>query len=311
MTVQNDLRHRKWMAYKRSFPLYLLLAPAVVYMFIYGYMTFPYIWLAFVRYNVRQPLFGMEFVGLKNFEFFFKSQSAWTVSWNTIKFNLISIGGGTILSLGIAILLNELASRKFVRVAQSVIIFPYFISWTSVHFMLYNLFGDSTGLINNLLKALGQQPVFWYGDAKIWTYIISGVLLWKSFGMNTVIYLAAIMGVDQEIMEAGMIDGAGRFQRIIHIMLPAITPTVCILVLMSVGKIFYGDFGMIYALIGDNGVLYPTTDIVDTYVFRALRKTGDPSTAMAVSLFQSLIGFGTVLASNMTVKRLYPDGALF
>lgn len=299
------------MAYKHSFPLYLLLAPAVIYTFIYGYMSFPYIWLAFVRYNVRQPLFTMEFIGLKNFEFFFKSQSVWTVSWNTIKFNLISLTGGTVLSLGIAILLNELACRRFVKIAQSVIIFPYFLSWTSVHFMLYNLFGDSTGLINNVLKALGQKPIFWYGEASIWTYIISGVLMWKSFGMNTVIYLAAITGVDQEIMEAGMIDGAGRFQRIIHIMLPSITPTVCILLLMSVGRIFYGDFGMIYALIGDNGVLYPTTDIVDTYVFRALRKTGDPSTAMAVSLFQSLIGFGTVLASNITVKRLYPDGALF
>lgn len=311
MTLQNDLRHRKWMAYKRSFPLYLLLAPAVIYMFIYGYMTFPYIWLAFVRYDVRKPLFGMEFIGLKNFEFFFKSQSAWTVSWNTIKFNLISIGGGTVLSLGIAILLNELANRKFIRITQSVIIFPYFISWTSVHFMLYNLFGDSTGLINNIFKFLGLETVFWYGNAEIWTWIISAVLLWKSFGMNTVIYLAAIVGIDQEILEAGMIDGANRFQRIRYILLPAITPTVSVLVLMSVGKIFYGDFGMIYALIGDNGVLYPTTDIVDTYVFRALRKTGDPSTAMAVSLFQSLIGFATVLASNMTVKRLYPDGALF
>lgn len=311
MTLQNDLRHRKWMAYKRSFPLYLLLAPAVIYMFIYGYMTFPYIWLAFVRYDVRKPLFGMEFIGLKNFEFFFKSQSAWTVSWNTIKFNLISIGGGTVLSLGIAILLNELANRKFIRITQSVIIFPYFISWTSVHFMLYNLFGDSTGLINNIFKSLGLETVFWYGNAEIWTWIISAVLLWKSFGMNTVIYLAAIVGIDQEILEAGMIDGANRFQRIRYILLPAITPTVSVLVLMSVGKIFYGDFGMIYALIGDNGVLYPTTDIVDTYVFRALRKTGDPSTAMAVSLFQSLIGFATVLASNMTVKRLYPDGALF
>lgn len=311
MLAQNTLSPKRWLTYKRSIPLYLLLAPAMVYMFIYGYMTFPYIWLAFVKYNVRESLFGMSFVGLKNFEFFFKSQSAWTVSWNTIKFNLISIGGGTVLSLAIAILLNELASRKFVRFTQSIIIFPYFISWTSVHFMLYNLFGDSTGLINNLLKTMGMNTVFWYGESHLWTYIISGALLWKSFGMNTVIYLAAIVGVDQEMMEAGMIDGAGRWQRIIHIMLPAITPTISVLVLMSVGKIFYGDFGMIYALIGDNGVLYPTTDIVDTYVFRALRKTGDPSTAMAVSLFQSLIGFATVLASNMAVKRLYPDGALF
>ncbi len=289
---------------------YLLIAPAIFYVLIYGYATLPYVYIAFVKFDFRN-IFASEFIGLKNFEFFFKSQSVITVSWNTIKFNLLNIGFGTTFSLLLAILFNEIKSKKFVRLSQTVLIFPYFVSWVAVQFLAVNLFSTTHGLINVTLESLGMETVRWYSTAKLWTWIIPGINLWKGAGMGAVIYLAAIAGIDQQIYEAAKIDGAGRLQSIMHITLPSLMPTVSILILLGLGRIFYGNFGMMYALIGDNGVLYKTTDIIDTYVFRALRKTGNPSTAMAVGLFQSIVGFITVFGCNRLAKKIFPEGAIF
>lgn len=298
-------------SFKNNLLLYTLLLPAMLYVFVYSYMTLPYIYLAFTHLNLRAGLFHGQFVALKNFEFFFKSQAAWTVSWNTIKFNLINIAGGTLLALALAVFFNEVKSVFFKRVNQSIMIFPFFISWASVNFFVYNFFAYDNGLVNSVLKLFNVNAVAWYSDPAPWTWIISGVNLWKGVGLSAVVYLAAISGIDQEMYEAATIDGANRWQKMLKITIPSLIPTICILFLLGIGRIFYGDFGMMYALIGDNGVLFPTTDIIDTYVFRALRKTGDPSSAMAISLFQSLVGLVTVLASNYVVKRLNPEAAIF
>lgn len=290
---------------------YLLLLPAVVYVFIFGYMTYPYMIIAFQDFNYQLGVWRSPFVGMKNFEFFMRSTNAATVTFNTLYLNILFLVTGTLFSLVLALMFNEVRARKFVRVTQTVMLFPHYLSWVVISYMLLAVFSNKNGMMNLILKALGMKPIPWYTRADLWPGILVAMRIWKGAGMNAVIYLAAITGIDESIYESAVIDGATRWKRILYITIPLIMPTVSIMTLLSIGRIMYGDFGMIYALIGDNGILYPTTDIIDTYVFRVLRQTGNPSQAMAISLFQSVIGFVMVFGSNAMVRRRYGDGALF
>ncbi|GBG07245.1 sugar ABC transporter permease [Paenibacillus agaridevorans] len=290
---------------------YLLVLPAMVYTFIFGYMTYPYMIIAFQRFNYTKGIFNSEWVGLQNFEFFFRSYKAVTVTFNTIFLNLLFIAFGTLTALVIALVLNELRKKLFVKISQSVMLFPHFISWIVVSYVLYAFFSMDMGLINKLLNMLGIASVNWYTEPEVWPAILTAMNVWKGAGMSAVIYLATITGIDETLYEAAEIDGANRWQMCLRITLPLMMPTVIILTLLSIGKIMYGDFGMIYALIGDNGTLYSTTDIIDTYVFRSLRQIGDPSEAMAVGLFQSVIGFILVFGTNAITRKFFRDGALY
>lgn len=290
---------------------YLLILPALLYVLVFSYLSYPYMIIAFKHFNYKLGVFGSEWCGFKNFEFFLKSTNAPTVIRNTLVLNLLFIVTGTLTSLVLAILLNELRSRVFVRTAQTMMLFPHYISWVVVSYILLAIFSNKNGLANQLLNALGMKSVSWYTKADAWPTILVWMKMWKSAGMNAVIYLAAITGIDESIYESATIDGANRFQRIVSITVPLIMPTVCIMTLLAVGKIMNGDFGMIYALVGDQGILYETTDVIDTYVYRVLRQTGDPSQSMAIGLFQSLIGLVMVVGSNWIVKHTFHEGALF
>lgn len=295
---------------------YLIALPAILYVFIFSYLSYPYMALAFQRYNYKNSsifgiLFHGDWVGLKNFEFFFNSQNAFRVTFNTLYLNILFIITGTVMSVLLALLLNELRSKWFVKTTQSVMLFPNYISWVMVSYILLSLFSTEYGIVNQMLRSLGLEGVNWYTDASVWPTILVVMRIWKGAGMNAIIFLASITGIDTSLYEAAAIDGANRFQRIFRITLPLIMPTVIIMTLLSLGKIMYGDFGMIYALVGDNGTLYATTDIIDTYVFRALRQVGDMSQSTAIGLFQSVIGFVMVYGSNWLARRFYPDGALY
>jgi putative aldouronate transport system permease protein len=210
-----------------------------------------------------------------------------------------------------AILLNEIRSRKFKRITQSTMLFPFFISWVIVSYMLQGLLGAETGLINRIIEGMGGVRVAFYNEPKYWYAILLILNVWKHIGYNSIIYLAVITGIDEGLFEAAHIEGANRVQRIRYITLPLLFPTICILTLMSIGRIFYGDFGMFYAIIRDNGSLMPMAEVIDTYVFRTFKITGNPSLSMAVGLYQSTIGFILVFVSNSLVKRYFPEGALF
>jgi len=290
---------------------YLLALPAMIYTFIFGYMTYPYILIAFQHFNYRKGILDSEWIGFKNFEFFFKSNNAYLVTWNTIKLNLLFIGFGTLFAVGIALILNEIKSRSFLKISQAFMLFPHYISWVVISYILYALLSMDLGMINHVLQTLGLSPVNWYTKPEVWPPILTIMRVWKGTGMSAVIYLAAITGIDESLYESAQIDGANRWQQCIRITIPLIMPTVAILTLMNIGKIMHGDFGMIYAIIKDNGVLYPTTDVIDTYVFRSLRLVGDPSEAMAVSLFQSAIGFVMVFGTNWLARRYFKEGALY
>ncbi|NLY18845.1 MAG: sugar ABC transporter permease [Clostridiaceae bacterium] len=290
---------------------YLIALPALIYVFIYSYCSYPYMIIAFQEYSFRTNIFNSKWIGFKNFEFFFKSKYAYTVTFNTIYLNLLFIITGTLVSVLLALMLNELRCRWFIKFAQSSMLFPNYISWVVVSYILFSFLSTEYGLINKILIALGYERINWYLRADLWRGILVFARIWKSSGINAVIFLAAIAGIDDSQYEAAAIDGATRLQQTMHITIPLIMPTVLIMTLLAVGKVMYGDFGMIYAMIGDNGVLYRTTDIIDTYVFRALRQIGDPSQAMAIGLFQSVVGFIMVYGSNKITKRFFPEGALF
>ena len=310
----SQTRHKRYtfLTDIRRNPLsYLMLIPAALYTLVFGYLTIPYMLSAFQNYNYRDGLFGSPYVGLKNFEFFFKSNAAPRVIGNTVFLNIMFITFTLIVSVTVALLLNELHHAKLKKFLQSTYLFPYFLSWIVINYVVYTLTSNKYGIINQVLALFGAKPINFYTKGAYWPAILVIAKVWKDMGMNIVIYLAVITGFDPQIYEAAMIDGAGRFRACISITLRLLMPTICMLTIMSVGKIFNGDFGMIYALVGDNGMLQKTTDVIDTYVFRTLRQTGNPSQSMAISLFQSVLGVITVCGANWIARRFFSEGALF
>jgi putative aldouronate transport system permease protein len=293
---------------------YLILLPAFLYTLTFGYLTLPYILIAFQSFSYQTDLasiFRGSWIGIENFKFFFATSSAWTVTRNTIVLNLLFLFFTTIAALAVSIMLNELRNKYFVKVSQSLMLLPNFLSWMVVSYILYALLATDNGVLNRSLEFFGKSPVAWYSNAKSWPFILTAMRVWKGTGMSAVVYLAAIAGIDSELYEAAVIDGAGRWKMMRLITLPLLLPMVCIMTIMSLGGIFRGDFGMIYAIIRDNGILYSTTDVIDTYVYRALRKIGDPTQTMAIGLYQAAFGFIFVFGSNWVTKRVFRDGALF
>ncbi|WP_019421975.1 ABC transporter permease [Paenibacillus sp. OSY-SE] len=296
---------------KRNRSAYFLALPAALYTFIFGYLTLPYMVIAFQKFNFKMGIWGSEWVGLDNFKFFFASDRAWQVTFNTVRLNVLFIIFSTLCALMLAILFSELKNKWFSKIAQSTILFPNFLSWVIISYVIYSLFATNYGLVNKTLSIMSMDPINWYSSPQYWVAILVGANIWKDVGISLVIYLAAITGIDGTLYEAAQIDGANRWQQIRRITLPLLMPTVIILSLLALGKIMYGSFDMIYAIVKDNGLLYPTVDVIDTYVFRALRTIGNPSQAMAVGLYQSVVGFILVFGVNWIVKKTSPDNSLF
>ena len=291
--------------------LELLCLPAVVFFFLFSYMPMPGIYVAFVKYNYGKGIFGSKFVGLKNFQFIAESGKLWDLTRNTVLYNIAFILLGNFLAILVAILLNEMQSKMFKKVSQTMMFLPYFISQVLVGILVYNLLNYDYGFVNEILTSLGREKWGPYSDPSVWPVILVIVHLWQQTGYNSVVYFAAICGIDAEIIEAAKVDGANAFQKIRYIILPGLKPTIVILLLFALGGIVKGNFGLFYNIIGTNSLLYPTTDIIETYVYRATVTDFNFSTASAVGLYQSLIGFAMVMIVNFIVKKIDPDYSLF
>lgn len=300
-----------WKKVFRYKVLLLMCVPAVVFFFAFSYMPLPGIWVAFVKYNYRDGIFGSAFVGLKNFEFLYTSGKLLELTKNTILYNLAFIILGNFLAIFMAILLNELRSKVFKKVSQTMMFLPYFISQVLVGVLVYNLLNYDYGFVNGILTKLGFERWGPYSDAGVWPVLLVIIYLWQVTGYNSVVYFAAIMGIDSEIIEAARVDGANGFQKIRYIILPSLKPTLVILLLFALGGIVKGNFGLFYNVVGTNPMLYSTTDIIETYVYRATMTDFNFSTASAVGLYQSLIGFLMVMGCNFLVKKIEPDYSLF
>ena len=291
--------------------LYLMALPGIIFMLVFNYLPMTGLYISFTEFNPMKGIFGSKFVGLRNFEFFFTGLDWPRVTWNTIYLNFLFIAGEISCSILLAIMLNEIAGKVFVRVTQSIIILPYFVSWAIVGMFSVTLLASEGGMVNDLFKALGLQPVSFYTSPEAWPVILVLIRIWKGAGYGTIIFLATMAGINKELYESARIDGASRLQMIRLITLPLLKSTTILLVLLALGRVFYGDFGMIYALVGDNSFLFQTTDVIDTFVFRSLRSLGDFGMAAAVGLYQSLVGMVLVIGSNMLVKAYDPDVTLY
>lgn len=296
---------------KRSRVLLLMCLPAIVFFFAFSYMPLPGIYVAFVKYNYRDGIFGSKFIGLDNFKFLMTSGKLLTLTRNTILYNVAFIVLGNFLAVFTAILLNEMQSKWFKKVSQTIMFLPYFISQVLVGILVFNLLNYDTGFVNGILGSLGMEKWQPYSDAGVWPVILVLVYLWQQTGYNSVVYFAAIMGIDGEMMEAAKVDGANGFQRIRYIILPSLKPTIVILLLFALGGIVKGNFGLFYNIIGTNPILYSTTDIIETYVYRSTIAEFNFSTASAVGLYQSILGFVIVMTVNYIVKKIEPDYSLF
>ena len=296
---------------KKNKVLFLMAMPSVLLTFFLAYLPMSGLVLAFKNYRYDRGIFGSDWNGFDNFAYLFQSGTGWLITKNTILYNLLNLFVSQLLAVIVAIVISEMMGRIYKRIVQSVIFLPYFISWVIVSYMLQGILGTDTGLINNMIVAGGGSRINFYSTPSYWYPILLLLNIWKNTGYNTIVYLAAITGIDEGLYEAAYIDGATRFKRIIYITIPLLTPTICIMTLMSVGRIFYGDFGMLYAIIRDNSSLMPIAEVIDTYVYRTFKNTGDPSLSMAIGLYQSIVGFILVFMANWIVRKKFPEGALF
>nr|WP_255654815.1 ABC transporter permease subunit [Cohnella sp. REN36] len=287
----------------------MLALPAMVAIFVFSYIPMAGIFIAFKNVNYEQGIFRSPWVGFDNFNFFFTSSDAWTVVRNTLGYNIVFIAVGTLLSIIFALLLNEIMSRKVLKAYQTMFFFPYFFSWIIVAYMAYSFVGPY-GIVSGWLEDLGVNFDF-YTETWIWPFLLIFINIWKGLGYTSIIFYAGILGISQEYFEAAAIDGANQFQMIRKITIPLLMPLITIMTLLSIGKIFYSDFGLFFFVPREIGQLYPVTQVIDTYVYRMLRQSGDIGMSSAVGLFQSLMGFAVVLFSNYLVKRVNEENKLF
>lgn len=291
--------------------LLLMLLPATVYTVLFSYIPMCGVVLAFKDYNYTDGIFNSPWSGFQNFNFFFQSGQAFKVTRNTVLYNAAFIAINLVMQVGIAILLSEVRGRRFRKVTQSIMFLPYFISWVVVSMIAFGFLSYDYGIFNSLLVKMGMQKFNFYGNGPVWIPILILFNIWKNIGYGSVMYLAAIMGIDTQIYEAAEIDGANVFQRIFKITIPALMPTIVILLLLSIGGIFRGNFDMFYQLIGSNGNLFDYTDVIDTFTFRALINNNNIGMSAASGLYQSVLCFITIMIVNYFVKRYDSDYALF
>lgn len=296
-------------------PLYIMLVPGLIYLFINNYIPMAGIVIAFKKMDYslgKWSIFKSPWVGLNNFEFLFKTKDAWLITRNTVGYNLIFIITGLIINVGVAILLNEIRKERAKKIYQIIFLIPVMLSIVIVSYLLYGFLSQEAGFINkSILEPLGIHSISWYSKPEYWTFIIPIVNVWKGFGYGSIVYFAVLVGVDKTFYEAAAIDGANRWKQMIHISLPALKPTISILTLLAISKIFYSDMGLFYQLPRGNGQLIPTTQTIDTYVYRGLVEIGNVSMTSAANFYQAIVGFVLVLSFNVIVKKMDSDSALF
>ncbi len=293
-----------------NLPAYLLALPGVLLIFVLSYLPMVGVYVAFIKVDYR-GLFSGEFVGLANFNFLFESGKFWYLLRNTLVLSSLSLVLSTFSALALAILINEMVFKKLKRVIQSILIFPHFISMVVVGVMATSIFSTKYGVLNNLFRSLGLPEYNFYMNSALWIFLYLFIMLWKSSGYSSIIYLAAITSVPQELYEAAQIDGAGRIKQIMYITLPTIKPTVVVLFLLGLGSLLSTDALAIYTLIGDSPTLLQFLDTIDTYVFRNLRTNPNLGASSSIALLKSVVGCFMIIGANWLAKKTYPEGALF
>ena len=296
--------------FRHFIPVYIMMIPGLAYLFINNYMPLPGLVIAFKQYHAVKGIFGSDWIGFKNFEYLFKTSDAWVITRNTILYNAAFIIINTVLAISIAVILSEINGR-IKKVYQSSILLPNLLSTVIIGYLVFGFFSVENGFVNNsILPLFGMDSIKWYSEAKYWPYIIIITNAWRSIGYLCIIYLASILGFDRAYYESALIDGAGRWKQFLYITLPLLKPTIIMLTLMAIGRIFYSDFGLFYQVPMNQGALYSTTNTIDTYVYRGLMQLGNISMSSAAGLYQSVVGFILVVVANGIVRKIDKDSAL-
>lgn len=290
--------------------------PGALWFLFFSYLPMFGTIIAFKEYRFSRDGFlasimDSKWVGLDNFKFLFSTNDAYIITRNTVLYNFAFIVLGLILSVALAIVLSEIVNKRLAKVYQTGMFLPYFLSWVIVGYFAFSFLSMDKGVLNQILGWFGVEPIQWYSEAKYWPYILTLISLWKSIGYNSVIYLASITGIDKSLYEAAMIDGANKWQQIKSITIPMLKPLMTILTLLAIGRIFYADFGLFYQVPRDSGTLYSVTNVIDTYVYRGLKTTGEIGMSTAAGLYQSVVGFALVMTSNYIVRKYDKENALF
>lgn len=296
--------------FKRWAPLYLMMAPGLIYLFINNYMPMAGLVVAFKNYNVVDGIFGSPWAGLSNFTYLFND--AWTITRNTLLYNIVFIIINLILGIAFAIFICDIRSKACKTIYQSAILLPFLMSIVIVSYITFAFFSGDNGMLNKtILPFFGKEAINWYSESKYWPVILVIVNTWKGVGYGCLIYISCISGIDPSFYEAAELDGASKWKQIRYITLPSIMPSVITLTLLNIGRIFYSDFGLFYQVTQNSGQLYDTTNVIDTYVYRALLQSGNIGMASAAGFYQSIVGFACVLLANVVVRKLSPENAMF
>ena len=308
------LKKKKGFLYemKRNWAFYLMALPAMAVVFVLAYLPYPGLYIAFVDYHLIRGIWRSDFVGLDNFRFFFTSIHFTRTTFNTLWLNLNTLFWMTVMAVTISLVINELRHKHLARLYQNFIFFPFFLSSIVVgHLLVYVFFSHHAGLANRILVSLGRDPMTWLHTPSPWVRIIVSTNVWRRVGYTAIVYLATIAGIDEEIYESASLDGASRIQKIRYITLPLMVPAIITMVLLSLGGVLFGDFGLIFAVTDERPMLFPSLDIIETFVFRSITRTVDFSTSAAVGLYQSIVGFTMVVGANWLSKRIDKSYGLF
>lgn len=298
----------KW---KSTIELGVLALPAVVWFILFAYIPMFGIIIAFKDFEYAKGIFASDWNGFENFKYLFATNDAYRILRNTILYNIAFIITGTVVPIIVAMLLDKIKNKSFIKFCQTTMFLPHFVSWVIVAFIAQQFFSMNTGFVNHIIEMLGGEKVSWYTEQKPWILILIIARLWKVLGFNTIIYYGSIIGIDSSLYEAAKIDGANEWQISRKITLPLLLPTIMILFIMSIGNILRADFGLFYYVPNNQGPLYPVTDVIDTYIYRALKISGDIPGSSAASFVQSVTGLILVLVSNYITKKIDSDNALF
>lgn len=294
----------------------LMVLPGAIWFILFSYLPMVGTIIAFKQYRYHRDGFwasimNSQWIGFDNFKFLFLTNDAYIITRNTVLYNLVFIVAGLVLAVGMAIVLVEITNKRLSKIYQTGMFLPYFLSWVIVGYFVFSFLSLDKGVLNQILGWFGVDAINWYSEKKYWPYFLVLISLWKAIGYNSVVYLAAIMGMDKSLYEAAMIDGANKWQQIKNITIPLLTPLMTIMTLLAIGRIFYADFGLFYQVPRDSGTLYSVTNVIDTYVYRGLKMTGEIGMSTAAGLYQSVVGFVLVITSNYIVRKFNKDNALF
>ncbi len=301
----------KSLALRKQWPFWVMIAPGMIYLLINNYGPMCGLFIAFKQIDYAKGIWKSPWIGFDNFTYLFKTDAAFLITKNTILYNLLFIAVGTVMGIATGIMLSELRRKFETKFFQTVILLPYLLSWVICAYIGYAFLSRDTGLINGILRTFGEPPVDWYNDPGKWPFILLFVNVWKGLGYSSIVYMSTIIGIDRSLYESAMVDGATKLAQIRYITIPLLKSTVIMLTIMSIGRMFYSDFGLFYQMPMNSGTLYSTTQTIDTYVYRALMQQSNIGMSSAAGFYQSIVGFILVLSANAVVRKFSAENAMF